>query len=276
MSILDVLSRPWAITREKHEDLCAVYEQHLNGVRFNAADFKAAFNDPRMAGQSSDQYTVQDGVAIIPVQGILAKKMNLLTVMCGGMSTEMIVQQIQQANDDPSVKAIMLDVDSPGGEVDGTQQVGDAVAASKKPTCGFIDGLGASAAMWVAAQCDSIYAASDTTQVGSIAVVMTHTDRSKANEAKGVNPTHITTGKYKRILSSDKPLSEDGENYMQDQADYLHTLFVNAMAKGRDVSTDTANGWADGRLFFAQQAIENGLIDGIATRDDVIAMLAAS
>ena len=98
MSLLDVLNRPWAITREKHEELFSVYERHMSGVRFDPAEIRAALGDPRLSNQAGNSYTVQDGVAIIPIQGVMAKKMNLLTALCGGISTEMAVQQVQQAS----------------------------------------------------------------------------------------------------------------------------------------------------------------------------------
>ncbi len=277
MTILDVLNQPWALTPEKLDAMCDVYERHVSGANLDDAAIKAAIGDGMSSSGSDVGYTVNSGVAIIPVEGVLAKKMNLFTAISGGMSTQMLVSAVNNALADMSVHSIMLSIDSPGGEVDGTQQIADAIAKATKPTAAWIDGQGCSAAMWIAAQCDSIYAASDTTMVGSIAVLMTHTDRSKANEARGVKPTHITTGKYKRILSSDAPLSQDGLNYAQSQLDYLHTLFINAVADGRGVDPDVVDTqMADGKTFFAQQAVEIGLIDGISSEDAVISMLVSA
>ena len=274
MNVTDILNQPWAITPEKLEAMCAVYERHAAGVSLDAAAIKAAIGDTRGSSSGEAPYTVQNGVAIIPVEGVLAKKMNLFTAISGGASTQMLTDAVNTAIADPLVHSLVLDIDSPGGEVDGTVQIADAVASSPKPTAAWVDGLGCSAAMWIAAQCDIIYAASPTTEVGSISVVMTHTDRSKANESKGLKLTHITTGKYKRMLSGDAPLSQDGLAYGQGKLDFLHTMFVDAVASGRGLSADQVQStMAEGQTFYAQQAIDIGLIDGIASLDDVIQSL---
>ena len=208
------------------------------------------------------------------MQGVLAKKMNLFMQFSGGMSTQMLVSAVGDALADSSVHSLLLAIDSPGGEVDGTQQLADAINNSSKPTAAFIDGMGCSAALWIASQCDNIYAASDTTLVGSLGVIVQHADYSKANESKGKVVTHITTGKFKSAGSSDKPLSQDDRGYLQDRVDYMYTLFLNAVADGREMDPQAVDDAAgDAQVFFAQQAVDNGLIDGIASEAQVISWL---
>ncbi len=273
MSVPDVLNQPWAITRDKYDQICAVYERHVAGQSLSAESVKALTGAvPRPADQPN--YTVQDGVAVIPVEGVLAKKMNLFTAISGGMSTQMLVDTVNEAMSDDAVHSLMLSIDSPGGEVDGTQQIADALAGATKPTAAWIDGMACSAALWIASQCDSIYAASDTATVGSMGVLIQHADYSKANEAQGKSVTHITTGKYKVAGNSAQPLSQDDRAYLQDRVDYLYTLFLSAVADGRGMDPQTLDDVAgDAQVFFAQQAIDNGLIDGIADQDQVVQML---
>lgn len=279
MTVLDLLNKPWAITPEKLEAMCEVYDRHLAGgtlppevmAKFEARAANANKSD------NEDGYTVDDGVAVIPINGVLAKKMNLFSAISGGTSTQMLVDTVNQAIADPMVHSLMLAIDSPGGEVDGTQQLSDAIANCPKPTAAWVDGMAASAAFWPAAQCDSIYAASDTSQVGSIGVILKHTDLSKANEKSGKKVTYITSGKFKGLGNSDTPLSDEGKDHMQGRIDYLATLFTNAVAKGRGM--DPATVWAsagDAHMCFAQEAISLGLIDGIASSEEVIAMLATA
>ncbi len=274
MNIASILRQPWAITPQMFEVLTAISARHTAGEKLSEEQLRAAVgSDPRGSVQAG--YTVENGVAVIPVQGVLAKKANLFTAISGAMSTEMLVETVNEALADDTVNALLLEIDSPGGQVDGTQQIGDAVAASTKPTAAWIDGQGCSAAYWIAAQCDAIYAASDTATIGSIGVVVEHTDQSKANEADGVKVTHITSGKYKRLANADEPLSQEARDYLQEKVDYLQTLFVDAVAVGRGVTADSLLAdVADGRTFYAQQALDAGLIDGILSKDQVIQQLA--
>ena len=276
MSIPDVLNQPWAITRSKFDMLCGVYDRHLAGDRLDSEGIKAAIGgNPRDTSQPS--YTVQGGVAVIPVEGVLAKRMNLFTSISGGMSTQMLVDTVNEALADDMVHSLMLAVDSPGGEVDGTQQLADAVTNSSKPTAAWVDGQACSAALWIASQCDSIYAASDTSTIGSMGVLIQHADYSKADDAKGKTVTHITTGKYKVSGNSAKPLSHDDREYLQSRVDYLYTIFLTAVASGRGMDPQKLDDTAgDAQVFFAQQAIDNGLIDGIASEAEVISKLVAA
>lgn len=276
MSVLDVLNSPWAITPEKHASLVEMYERHAAGARFDGEAVAAQVGyKPSTSAESA--YQNDGGVAIIPMQGVLAKKMNLFTYISGGMSMEQIAQAIADANADPSVHTIVLDIDSPGGTVDGTQQLGDAVAASGKPTIAFCDGQCCSAAYWVAAQADQIFAASDSTVIGSIGVRMTHTDVSKANDNAGRKVTHITSGKYKAMGNSDEPLNPEAHSYVQGKVDYLNTLFVNAVATGRGSTPQTVDStMGGGKTFFALEAVDLQMIDGISARATLIARLGAS
>lgn len=275
MSVLDLLNKPWAITPHKLDQMCAIYERHQAGEGFDAKSVQAALGlTPRAKQDDGTSYDKQEGVAILDVHGVLAKRMDMFLAISDGTSTSNLVSAVAEAMADPEIHSILLAIDSPGGEVDGTQQIGDAIAASTKPTMAWIDGTGCSAAYWIAAQCGSIYAASDTTNVGSISVLQKHTDYSKANDNAGKSVTYITSGKYKAAANPDSPLSQDDRAYLQGKIDYLCDIFVDAVAEGRGVSADTV--WADmgeGKTFFAQQAIDAGLINGIASEADCIAML---
>jgi ClpP class serine protease len=140
----------------------------------------------------------------------------------------------------------------------------------------LIDGLGASAAYWLASQADGIYIADETTWVGSIGVVTAHTDLSKANEMSGRKVTEITAGKYKRIASSHSPLSAEGQMTLQDQVDQVYSVFVDAVAAGRGVSVDAVLAdMADGRIFIGQKAVDAGLVDGVSSVAALVAQLNA-
>lgn len=276
MKILDILNRPWAILDTKFETMFDVYERHAAGEKFDVEGLKAAVGDK--GGGDDSGYTVQNGVAIIPIDGVLSKKMNLLSYFSGGVSTQVLQQTIADATADVSVHSIVLSIDSPGGEVDGTQLAANAVAkaAQTKPVVAFIDGMCCSGAYWVASQAQQRFIADDTTWVGSIGVVMKHTDISKAQEMAGRKVTVKTAGKYKAVTSNEAPLSPDGHQTIDNQLGHVYSVFVNQVAQGLGVSTDTVlSDMADGNVFIGQQAIDAGLVDGISSLDAIVAQLNA-
>jgi signal peptide peptidase SppA len=172
----------------------------------------------------------------------------------------------------------MLDVDSPGGSVQGVPEVGAAVraASAAKPTVAWTAGSMTSGAYWIASQADRIYIANTTSPaLGSIGVVATHVDTSRSEAARGVKTTEITAGKYKRIVSAHEPLSDEGRATLQDQVDAIYEGFVETVADGRGVSVRTVlSKMADGRVFIGKRAIDAGLADGVLSRDALIEQLA--
>lgn len=285
----DILGGPWAIVPEKLLEIQAAYMRHLNDEKFNASQWlsKNTISPPEKP------YDVIDGVAVIPIHGIIAKRMNLLVHFSGGVSTQLLKRDIQAAAADSEVKSIFLDVDSPGGTVDGTEELARTVAETRsiKPIIAFTDGLMASAAYWIAASADQIYISGETSVVGSIGVVTAHVDYSRYEEKIGVKTTEIYAGKYKRIASEYSPLSGEGRSYLQDQVNLLYTIFVDKVMTNRPkklvlpksakdeldekgVIETTTIPWADGKIFTGAQAVEVGLVDGIVSRELLLEAMA--
>ncbi len=272
MKLLDVITAPWAIQPEKLIEIQAIYTTHMRGEKIDIEAVEKRLG--RQLVNEAQSYEIRDGVAIIPVNGVLAKRANLMTQVSGMSSTELIGRDIKQAINDPAVIGIVLAIDSPGGTVDGTQALANIVASARgiKPTAALADGCMCSAAYWIGAQADAVYIAGDTVQVGSIGVVASHTDISGAQAAEGIKTTEITAGKYKRVSSQYGPLSEDGRATIQAQVDHLYSVFVAEVAKARGVPEQKViQDMADGRVFIGQQAKAAGLVDGVSTLDDVIA-----
>lgn len=264
MNVLDILNSPWAITPEKLTEMCAIYAAHRNGESANLKAIEVALGKPLGPG-GAKAYEVLDGVAVLPLEGILSKRMGLFGQISGGQSYQSFQSELQQALDDPTVSAIILQIDSPGGAVDGAQQAADAVFAARsvKPICALVDGQMCSAAYWVGSSASKVYIGSDVDVVGSIGVVTQHVDTSAAEYMQGIKVTDITAGKYKRIASQHSPLSPEGRGAIQDQLDHVYGVFVDAVARNRSVAADTVvNKMADGRVFRGQQAIAAGLVDG--------------
>jgi signal peptide peptidase SppA len=276
MKIMDILSAPWAIEPIKLIELQSIYAAHLRGDQIDIAAVEARIGRPLANDQKS--YEIIDGVAVLPIEGVVAKKMNLFSQISGGSSSQMVANSLRAALSDPAVHSIVLAIDSPGGTVDGTQALADIVRAARdvKPIATLADGTMASAAYWIGSAAGAAYIADGTTSVGSIGVVTSHKDISAAEAARGIKTTEISAGKFKRIASQYGPLSADGRQSIQDQLDYTYSLFVDAVATNRGVSTDAVLAdMADGRMFIGQQAVDAGLVDGITTLDALIAKLNA-
>lgn len=275
MKLLDVLTAPWAIEPTKLLEIQAVYATYLRGDKIDIGALEAKLGRP-LANEPAP-FEVIDGVAVVCIEGVIAKRMNMFSQISGGVSTELVARDLRLAMADPSVHSIILCIDSPGGTVDGTQTLASAIAASSKPIVTLASGTMASAAYWIGSAAQAVYIVDSTTVVGSIGVVATHTDVSGAEAQRGVKTTEIYAGRYKRIASSYGPLSDVGHQTIQDQVDYTCSLFVSAVAQQRGVSeAKVIKDMADGRIFIGQQAIDAGLVDGVSTLGELVQQLNAS
>lgn len=274
MTVLDVIQSPWAIAPGKLQEICAIYAARVQG---DGVDLEAAAQRlGRPLDNQQKTYDVVDGVAIVTLEGVMGKRMNMFSAISGGASTQLVARELLAADADNTAHSIILLCDTPGGTVDGTQILADVYAGLSKPTATLASGSMCSAGYWVGSAGKRVYVADSTTNVGSIGVVATHTDVSKAQAAQGVKTTEIYAGAYKRIDSSYEPLTKAGRQCIQDRVDYTYGLFVDAVAKNRGVSADVVlSNMAEGRIFMGQQAVDAGLVDGITTLDALIAQLNA-
>lgn len=274
MKVIDIITAPWAIQPSKLLEIQGIYATHLRGEKIDIKGVEAAIGRP--LNNQPMGYSVTDGVAVLPISGVISKRMNLMSQISGGTSSELVARDLKAAMNDPAVNAIILQIDSPGGTVDGTETLANAVRDAKaiKPVVALADGCMASAAYWIGSAASAIYMTDNLTQVGSIGVVATHQDISAAEAARGIKTTEIAAGKFKRINSQYGALTESGRQTMQDQVDYLYSVFVQTVADNRGVSVDTVlQDMADGRIFIGQQAIDAGLVDGVSTLDALIVKL---
>lgn len=277
MQILDVLTSPWAIQPEKLLEIQNIYATHLRGDKIDIAAVEQRIGRPLSNEQKP--YDVIDGVAVIYATGVLAKRMNLFMQISGGCSMQILGNNIRSAISDNTVKSIILMMDSPGGTVDGTQDLANLIYAARdeKPIVTLSDGCMCSAAYWIGSAATRAYISSDTVAVGSIGVVAAHVDVSRQEEQMGIKTTEIYAGKFKRLATQYAPLSDEGRQSIQDYVDYLYSIFVSAVAKQRGVDEQVVlKDMADGRVFIGQQAIDAGLVDGVSTLDELIADLSAS
>lgn len=273
MRLLDIMTSPWAIIPSKLREIRGVYITHMRGEKIDLKKIK--MNTPAAITEMPDPYTTVGGVAVIAVEDVLTKSRSFFSFLFGGTSMRDIADAVSVAIDDPQIHSIVLQIDSPGGTVDGTESLVNHISSArgKKPIVAYADGIMASAAYWVGAAADKIFISGDTTEVGSIGVVATHIDVSKQDEMYGEKYTEISAGKYKRIASIHKPLSDEGRSYIQDQVDHIYQVFIDSVASLRGRSVEQTLKSADGRIFIGKAAVDAGLVDGIATLNEIINQL---
>jgi signal peptide peptidase SppA len=276
LRLVDILTSPWAIVPEKLLEIQAIYRTHLRGDKIDLGALEAKLGHP--LANDPKPYEVVNGVAVIEMEGIVAKRMSLFTKISGGISTYHVQQQFANAMADRKVQAILLNIDSPGGGIDGTAELAGMIHASRgsKPIVAWTDGMLASAAYWIGSAADAVYVSGDTAQVGSIGVVASHMDISEAEKMMGIKTTEIVAGKYKRIASRHAPLSKEGKATIQEMVDHVYSAFVADVAKHRGVSEEQVlEQMADGRIFVGRQAVNAGLVDGVSTMEELIGKLSA-
>lgn len=175
-----------------------------------------------------------------------------------------IRRDIARAVADPSVRNIVLAIDSPGGSVMGLPETADAIAAAnrRKPVTALVTGIAASAAYWLASQASTIRL-TPSGEVGSVGVLDIHADVSKALESAGVKVTAVHAGEHKVEKAPFVPLSEGARANMQRNVDAWYGDFLSAIRRGRGVRVSQTSNYGGGRMLNAKDALREGLVDFI-------------
>lgn len=272
-----LMGQCWALDPIVMERLTAVIMRWSDGTRLSAEQIVAAVGDaPQAAAQRRGQAQAQ-GIQVIPLYGVISHRANMVQSVSGpgGTSTEMFGRALDQAIADPNVGAILIDVDSPGGSVHGTQELADRIMAARgtKPIVASANATAASAAYWIASAADEIVV-TPSGLVGSIGVIAAHEDKSAALAAQGTKVTYITAGKYKAEGNSAEPLTDEAAASMQSMVDGFYSAMVKSIARGRGVSPDAVRAnYGQGRVLSATDALAVGMVDRIETFDQTVARL---
>jgi signal peptide peptidase SppA len=262
---------PWALELSTLEALADLLVRADAGDRGTEEQLRAM-----VEAKSDNQPYVAEGakqnVAVIPVYGVISHRAHMVDDICGprGTSTEKLEAAIRAAAADPSVRSIVLDVNSPGGSVFGLEEVANTIleARQAKPIASVANAQAASAAYRIASSAHEVFV-TPSGMAGSIGVFMAHVDTTKADEAAGKSKTIIKAGKYK--AEGEGPLTEEAIAHLQTVVDGYYTAFVKGVAKARNVPVETVrNGYGQGRSLTAQAALDAGMVDGIATLSEVI------
>lgn len=214
-------------------------------------------------------------VAVVPIAGPITPRRTMLEMFGLATSVQTIGANLRAALQDPDVKAIVLDIHSPGGNVWAVPELADEIFAARgqKPIVAQVDFLAASAAYWIAASADEIVA-SPSSDVGSIGVFTLHMDFSKMLEMDGVKPTFIFGGKFKTEGNPFEPLTDEAKAALQATIDQAYGTFLQSVARGRGVTIATVRDeFGEGRMFPAATALTMGMVDKIRTLQETLGAL---
>ena len=187
-------------------------------------------------------------------------------------SSEDLTKDIRDAAHDAGIKAIVLEIDSPGGSPVAGEEIASALKNSGKPTAALIRDMGDSAAYMAATGADTIFA-SAFSDVGDIGITASYVDNSKQNQKDGLNFHQLSIGPYKDMYNPDKPLTPAEQNIIMAQLKVGYDRFVQIVAENRNMSTTTITKLADGSSKMGQEALADRLIDRIGNLDDLRAYL---
>lgn len=255
------------------------FNAHQRPTMLGPQSERGSITDPRY------YYTMPgaDTVAVLPISGMIMKGASSFEESCyGAISTERISYALNQVAADPTIKKIVLDINSPGGQVTGVREVAAQIAALAatrgKTVYAFTDQTIASAAYWLASQANEIIT-TGTASVGSIGTYIAWLDESVKMQTQGVSLNFFGSGKHKGLGLPGKALSQDDRNYLQAKVDDINTQFVSAVKAGRPrASADalTSAGMYPGTSTIpGASAVKHGLADGVvASWEDFAAMFA--
>lgn len=273
---------PLAIREDKAEIIMASLAQRFGLAEFTRAggqtvslpaealafDFDDDDSRPPRVG-----YDFAGGVARIAIESTLVHKLGTLHPFCGMTGYDGIRQNFLTALEDTRVKAIVLDIDSPGGEVAGCFDLADTIYAARgtKPVWAILTESAYSAAYAIASSADKIFVPR-TGGTGSIGVIALHVDMSKALTASGVVVSVVKYGLHKDDCADFAPLSDPARKRVQADVDQMGAFFDALVARNRGLKAATVKSYEAG-TFMGQSGVDAGLADAVMAPDEALQAL---
>lgn len=218
-------------------------------------------------------YNTYLDIAVIPAHGVLSKRAGFFDAFFGLTSYEVLEETLDHALHDPDISGILLDIDSPGGEVSGLFDLADFIYASRetKPIWACANDDAYSAAYAIASSAEKVFV-TRTGGVGSIGVIATHIDQSSFDEKLGVKYTTIFAGDRKNDFNPHAELTNEASKLLQKEVDRLYGLFTSLVSRNRDMSERLVSNTEAG-LYFGDDALSVGLADQIMTLPDALELM---
>ncbi len=229
---------------------------------------------------NSDKAVVKgpDRVAVIDIEGPITSGSDSLSSASlwsksAGVTSGSIMRQLRRAAGDDSVKAVLLRINSPGGSATAAEEVGRELKrfkeSTKKPVVASMGDSATSAAYWIAACGDKVYA-NASSLTGSIGAYVPYTNLQEVLKKIGIASDRIKSGPYKDILAADRPMTPEERQLIQNIVDEIYGDFVTAVAEGRKMDEAQVRRLADGRIYTGRQAKTLGLVDELGNYYDAL------
>jgi signal peptide peptidase SppA len=264
-----LIGRPWALPADTLALVADIIRTQPIGQAIT--ELQAAFDQ-----YGKERFTRSGSVAVVPILGAITQRSSLMSYFFGGTSIDSLRAALNEAIGDPQTTAVVLDFNSPGGDVAGITELAEEIRALRgagKPIVGVANTMAASAAYWLISQCDEVIV-TPSGVVGSIGVYAIHQDFSRAYEEAGITNTIIKAGPKKIAANEFEPLTDDAKSSMQERVDAYYSMFLADVAKGRRVPTSqVASAYGQGDIVLARDALAAGMVDRIATLDATVRRL---
>jgi signal peptide peptidase SppA len=260
-------AEPWAITENALHTILEIAARDNETPEAVAAKLGKEL-------QNTHSVTERDGVAVIPVTGPLFRYANLFTMISGATSYEMLARDFTAALDNPDINAIILNIDSPGGEVNGCAELADMIfeARGQKPIIAYASGDAASGAYWIASAADEVVA-SETSGLGSIGVVGVYRGAKSDKNAPAAIEIVSSQSPNKRL----DPETDHGRAKLQARIDAMAEVFVNTVARNRGVEPERVpEQFGGGDILIGKMAVTAGLADRTGSLERLIAELSSA
>lgn len=249
-----------------------IQPEALEAMELTARSFHERGGSLPGESQSSPLLTVDDGVGVVSIEGPIVRKPDTFArVLFGAADSEEIGAALREAAGRDDIRAVLLDIDSPGGTVAGTPELAAAVAAlnERKPVYAFSSGLMCSAAYWIGSQARAVYA-TPSARVGSIGVLQVVVDESAALESRGIKVEVFSAGKYKSIGAPGTPLTDDQRDLISSNlAETAKEFHAAVLARGRSIPAEAM----EGQSFTGRQAQRFNLAGTVPDRAEAMRRL---
>lgn len=251
-----VHSEPWLITPAAHDTIRALLESKLAGLPLE------------IEPAAPPAMTIEDGVAVIPVHGVIGKGLSAIEKSCGACGVEDVAANLHAAENDPNVVAVLYDIDSPGGSVPGVPELAEQIRNATKPSLAWTSGQMDSAAYWIGSAADGVML-TPSAEVGSIGVYMPWADQSRRYEQAGVKMEVIrnTGGTFKGMGVPGTSLTPEQRAHLQERVDAIYGMFTASVAARRPAVTAES---MRGQTFLGAKAVAAGLADELASYTDAL------
>ncbi len=221
---------------------------------------------------ASDLELGNGNIAVVPIKGVIATA-DSSSLLSGKLTdSSKIVSLIKKINESSEIKAILLEIDSPGGSPVASEEIADALHKFNKPTVAVIRETGASGAYWIATAADKIFA-SKMSVTGSIGVTASSLEYGGLLKDYNVTYRRLVAGKYKDAGSPYRSLTNEEKDLYQNILDKIRDNFIKTVAQNRNLSKAKVEEFATGFVFLGEEAQKLGLIDEIGSKDDAVSYL---